>query len=359
MSNASVMITIMVIIMILAGITALSGIGMLIFGLAKVFVNRRNRAKADDPDSWKSPGKRPLFFFVLGSILVAAATTYFFYASITIHSYRNAGPEAPNDYGSLPAYWTAVEVSDGEASVEAVNTLLDAAFKDDSEKFASTFSERTREKEDFYSNMKEFMRVLPEELDHVGLRNYGAAPSEVTIGDHVVTEYSARFTAVVEDEEYFITVKFIKESPGHPEDIGATFITVFDLERQAVYNQMFNDLVIDNRYMYTYLLCEVADNPSISARKIDGYQFVWLDSEDKPMTEEEFNTVIENYDTLADAIEEGAIPEPNVSYSPYDSERCDYYFELSVRLSDPPIYACVSTSGELGPIISVAIVSEN
>ena len=347
MEMASVMITVMVIVMILAWIIALSGLTMVIYGIVKRRHDRKNGSR----------------LIITGLVMMIITSLYFIYAAFMIFASSHSTPAAPSDYDSLPEYWQAHKIGEGEASVEAVNTLLDAAYAGDTDKFASVFSESTRRRSDFDARMEDFLSKLPSNLRSVGLKDCGITSRSSEPGSSAHSEATVVYSAVVDGKEYFLTLKFCAHSAEHPEDVGVSFFTVLNLEGQAMYNQCFNEVggasvpsAVYERYADAYLLCDVLNDGKVSARKIFGFVYMWTPSEGSPMTSEEIVAALAGYDNLADAIDAGKLPQPNVEYKSADSNVYEYYYELASGPNGEPLYASIVTMGERGDIADWSVV---
>jgi len=334
----SMMIAFMAIILLVLGI--LFVVGLIFLGIG--IVTKKNP---------KNKGRKyPIVFIVVGVLLLLPVTVSVVGVSMTalIKSTKTAIKQT--QYECVPDKWRNERVQDHAAAQEVLDALLKAADDGDKEAFAKNFTPEIQERTDFEDTLDLFFASYPEgfsgcniEVGPVGgggSYNYG----------HNVLNARTSIDVVMNGEWYTIRLDFCYENTDHPEKVGVTDFTIRNLDGAAYFRDQSNKE--PEYFEEEYLICSIMSDQEISARLINGMPFLWTDTPEPKLTEDEMRELLTEYRDEGIGIPEvyDVIGEPNAYIKLSNSTGYDYYYELAQE-DGVPRYVHICTSTARGRII--------
>ena len=144
------------------------------------------------------------------------------------------------------------------------------------------------------------------------------------------------------------------------EKVGVTNFNIMNLEGAAYFNNESNKKPF--YFEDEYLICRIMNDQEISARMINGIPFLWTDTPEPKLTEDEMRELLTDYRDKGIGIPEvqDVIGEPNAGIKLFNATGYDYYYELEPKEDGTPQYVHINTSTEKGRIIAAYLCdSEN
>lgn len=339
MAFASMIMVLLAIVLLILGILFVAGLIFLIIGIVKK-KNPKNAGK-----------KHPIVFIVIGSLLSLPATVIIIIVLGTSLFTNVKTAIKRTQYECVPDKWRNERVHDHEAAQEVLDALLKAADDSDKEAFALNFTPEIQERSDLDDALDRFFESYPE-----GFSGYDIEVGPVGGGGsyhygHNILNAGTRINVVMNDEWYTIELGFCYENTDNPERVGVTKFTIRNLGGAAYFNKKHSR---DSHYLEDeYLICSIMSDQEISARLINGVPFLWTDTPESKLTEDEMRELLTQYRDKGIGIPEvrNVIGEPNASIKWSNSTGYDYYYELAKEEDGVPRYVHISTSTANGRII--------
>ena len=339
MAFASMIMFFLAIILLILGILFVAGLIFLIIGIVKK-KEPKNKEK-----------KYSIVFIVIGTLLsLSAAVSIVIVLVVSLISNTKTAIKR-TQYECVPDKWRNERVQDHKAAQEVLDVLLKAADDRDKEAFALNFTPEIQERSDFDDTLDTFFNSYPEGFSECdievgpvgggGSYNYG----------HNVLNAGTSIDVVMNGEWYTIGLSFCYVNTDNPEKVGVTNFTIRNLGGAAYFRNEYSkepDYLKDE-----YLICSIMSDQEISARLINGMPFLWTDTPEAKLTEDEMRELLNNYRDKGIGIPEvhDVIGEPNARIKWFNSTGYDYYYELAQEEDGIPRYVHICTSTAKGRII--------
>ena len=337
MAFASMFLVFMLVVIIILAATFLLGFVLFLVGIANT-----GKVKKDK----KGKKKWPYVLSVLGVLTMIPPVIITVVVTILAFKYNYDIEHMLDKYGSVTEAWQNVSVMDEKAGNQALEVLFAAADAHDRNKFMEQFSEQTRNDPDFISAVDKFFEDYPGDFSEKEFTYHGhGGQTSFSNSRGGKREYECDVDGV----HYYVTVGYVYQSEEHPEMVGIYFLTIMNVEGQAMSTYGDTDINKSNNDML--LMCYLPSSDEVSARRIDGYAYLWNPSDRPAMTKEEMRACLSQYETLQDAIDAGAIGQPNVIPLKDGFDLGNYFYELKSEDGEPR-YANVKTIGAFGKIDS-------
>lgn len=245
---------------------------------------------------------------------------------------------------TLPETWIAKGYVDSRAAgSEAYIAAITAADHRDIETFKECFALSVRRDRDFDDAVDAFFEEYPGGIMSMGLLPSGGASDRSDDGAHG----SIAYLGFSGDNWYIVSLSYCTEHEGHDEDVGITSLVIRDLGTQAQYNIAYNES--GGTLEKPYLLCDTDVEGEISARLIGNAAIIWNDDGRDLLSKDEIREILDTYDTLQDAIDAGALGEPQGAIKYYNHTGYYYFYELEPEDGEPR-YVHIVTSEPYGDI---------
>ncbi len=310
---------------------------MLIVGVILLIIGLINRKKE------KFAGKKsPVVCIVSGILLIIPSViiTLSAVASFVI------SVASKNGYDNIADEWRNEWVTDQKAADEAIKALLGYADDGNQAAFAELFTPNLQNTDSFENQIDEFFEVYPTGLSLCELE--GGLVSSSASYDYGERERtgSTDYTCYLDGEWYTITLGFCHDNTSSPDDVGITFFCIENLEADASDIEYSSD---------TCLACSLFDESQVTARLIHNNGFVFNDSFDREITQEQMSEYLSSYDNLRELAE--IIGMPNVAIKYDNCTGYDYYYELCSENGEPR-YAYICTSNQMGRVLYAYVCSD-
>ena len=348
MAFASMIIIFTAIILLILGILFVAGLIFLSIGIVKK-KSPKNKGK-----------KHPIVFIVIGLLLSLPAVVSIVIVLVTLRITNTKTAIERTQYECVPDKWRNERVQDHQAAQEVLDALLKAADEGDKEAFALNFTPEIQEQSDFDDTLDMFFKSYPEGFSECdievgpvgggGSYNYG----------HNVLNAGTSIDVVMDGEWYTIGLSFCYENTDNPEKVGVTNFNIMNLEGAAYFNNESNKKPF--YFEDEYLICRIMNDQEISARMINGIPFLWTDTPEPKLTEDEMRELLTDYRDKGIGIPEvqDVIGEPHAGIKLFNATGYDYYYELEPKEDGTPQYVHINTSTEKGRIIAAYLCdSEN
>lgn len=348
MAFVSMIIVFVLIILLILGILLVAGLIFLGIGLVKR-KNPKNKGK-----------KHPIVFIVIGSLLSLPAVASIVYVLLTTLVTNTNTAIKRAKYECVPDKWRNEWVQDHRAAQEVLDALLKAADEGDKEAFALNFTPEIQERSDFDKALDLFFESYQEGFSECDIEVGSVGGGGSYDYGHNVQDAETSISVVMDGEWYKIRLGFCYENTDNPEKVGVTNFTIRNLEGAAYYNNEYNKnpLLFEDEY----LVCSIMDDQEISACLINGMPFLWTDTPEAKLTEDEMRKLLNNCRDKDIGISEvyDVIGEPNARNKMSNATGYDYYYELAPSEDGTPRYVYICTSTENGRIIDAYLCdSEN
>jgi len=339
----SLIIVFIAIFLLILGILFIAGLIFLNIGIKK-------RKK------FKNKGKKhPIILIIIGTLLLLPTAIFIVIVLATTLITNTKTTTKQTQYECIPDKWRNEHVQDRSAAQEVLDALLESADNGDKEAFAMNFTPEIQEQSDFDHTLDMFFKSYPQGLSECEIEVRSAAgPGSYNYG-HTVRTAGTSIDVVMDGDWYRIGLSFCHENTDNPEKVGVTDFNISNL-KGAAYNH--NEYDKNPDYLKDeYLTCSIINDSEISARLIEGIPFLWTDTPEPKLTENEMRKLLTAYRNEGLGCPEihNVIGEPNVSTSGYD-----YYYELAPKEDGTPQYVYISTNRANGSIINAYLCdSEN
>lgn len=333
MAFASMFLVFLFVVIIILGISFLLGLILLIVGLA-------NSGKVK-----KDKKKWPVVLSVAGALTMIPPVIITLIAVIAASKYNYDIEHMLDKYGTVAQAWQHVEVVDTKAANQSLDLLFAAADANNRDEFVANFSQEMREDPRFNDAVDKFFEAYPGGFS--GKDYYYNAHGGTTAGPDWKGAKRG-YECDVDGVHYYITIGFVYHSDEHPEKVGVNYLTIMNVEGQAMYS--YGDTEINKNNEDIFLMCYLPTSDEVSARRIDRYAYLWNENDNPLMTKEEMREYLSQYETLQEAIDAGGIGQPNAIPINNGFELGSYYYELK-SVDGEPKYAEINTKGHFGKII--------
>ena len=334
MAFASMFLVFLFVVIIILGISFLLGMILLIVGLANSGKVKKNKKK------W------PVVLSVVGALTMIPPVIITLIAVIAASKYNYDIEHMLDKYGTVAQAWQHVEVVDTKAANQSLDLLFAAADANNRDEFVANFSQEMREDPRFNDAVDKFFEAYPGGFS--GKDYYYNAHGGTTAGPDWKGAKRG-YECDVDGVHYYITIGFVYHSDEHPEKVGVNYLTIMNIEGQAMYS--YGDTEINKNNEDIFLMCYLPTSDEVSARRIDRYAYLWNENDNPLMTKEEMREYLSQYETLQEAIDAGGIGQPNAIPINNGFELGSYYYELK-SVDGEPRYAEINTKGHFGKIIS-------
>ena len=254
-------------------------------------------------------------------------------------------------YECVPDKWRNEHVHDNQAAQEVLDALLESADKGDREAFAKNFTPKLQAAPGFEDALEDFFCSYPVGLSECGIKVGTVGGGGSYDHGHNVLTAGTGIDLWMDGNWYTIGIGFCYENTDNPDEVGVTEFTIRNLEGDAFFR---NEYSKDQGYLEDeYLVCSIMSSDEVSARLINGMTFLWKDTPEPKLTEDEMRTLLTDHrdDGIGSPEVLGVIGEPNVSYKSPHATGYDYYYELAPKSDGTPQYVYICTSGPHGRII--------
>ena len=307
---------------IFIGLAIVFTIGLILF-----LVGVANKKKVKNSNK-----KWPFVLIILGWFNMVPPLIIAIILAIFVSVYNYDRAHMLDKYATLPEAWEHVEVIDTKAANQALELLFDAADNDDRDGFTACFSNEIRNDPGFEDAANAFLEAYPGGFSGAEFTYHGHGGATAGNGwKGAKRQYECDVNGV----HYYVTVGFCYHSRYDQDIVGVNYLTVMNVGGEASFSED-EDI---------YLLCFIPGEDEVNARRIDGYAFLWEDTEGPVMTADEMREYLAQFVTLREAIDAGGMGYPNCT----DNINRNFY-ELK-PVNGEPRYAVITTAGEYGRII--------
>ncbi|MBQ7942570.1 MAG: DUF5104 domain-containing protein [Lachnospiraceae bacterium] len=343
---ASMIFAFMVIILLILGILLVAGLIFLVIGIVKK-KNPKNQGK-----------KQPIVFIMIGSLLALPAAVVIVIVLTAFLTVDKKTAANQIQYESVPDKWRNEWVNDHKAAQEVLDALLKAADAKDIEAFAMNFTPEIQKQSNFDESLDTFFKSYPEGFSEVDIKIGPVSSGGSFNYGHNVRDAGTSVEVVMDGEWYAIGLSFCYENTDNPDKVGVTYFSIMNLEGAACYRDKSskNQDSSENKF----LTCSIMSDEEISARLINGMPFLWTDTPNPKLTEDEMRELLTTYRDkgLENPAIYDVIGEPNASFKVSNATGYDYYYELAQKEDGTPQYVNICTSTEKGKIIDAYLCDD-